>query len=241
MPDNPVEMKAIIVIKRIVAFLLLSVFLSFNVLASEKIYVFFPSNINSQSMQDKMTDIIKGVNITVFGKYNEFISRINSEPPDAVITKTMLVKEQLGNYEIQLNGERKGKTVESYVILSTGEQFSVGSVNSETVIGVLDIMGRTGMSTFSKLFFPIQPKLKRVSKLEDLLSLLSFDMIAGIMVEDIFTEYFKATSQMQFNITPLKNANTGIVAFAVKKGGNAEKNCHLSEEQRKKNMRSVFN
>lgn len=216
-------MKAIIVIRKIVIFQILSVFLAFSIFAVEKVYVFFPSNINSQSMQIAMIDLIKDVSISVFGKYNEFISRIESEPPDAVITKTMLVKEQLGNYEILLNGERKGKTVENYVILSTEKQFSVDSVGSETVIGVLDIMGRNGMNTFSKLFFPVQPKLKRVSKLEDLLSLLSFNMIAGIMVEDIYVDYFKTTSQLQFNITPLKNANTGIVAFAVKKGGNAEK------------------
>jgi len=216
-------MKAIIVIRRIVVFQLLSVFLSFSVFAVEKVYVFFPSNINSQSMQTAMADLMKEVSITVFGRYNEFISKVNSEPPDAIITKTTLIKEQLGNYEIMLNGERNGKTVENYVILSTGEPFSADSVNSETVIGVLDILGRAGMNSFSKLFFPVEPKLKRVSKLEDLLSLLSFDMIAGIMIEDIFTDYFKSTSQLQFNITPLKNSNTGIIAFAVKKGGNAEK------------------
>lgn len=227
-------MKAIIVIRRIIAFQLLSVFLISNVFAVEKIYVFFPSNINSQSMQNTMTDLIKGVNITVFGRYNEFISRIKSEPPDAVITKTMLIKEQLGEYEILLNGERKGKTVESFVILSTEGQFNADSVNTETVIGVLDIMGRTGMNSFSKLFFPIQPKLKRVSKLEDLLSLLSFDLIAGIMVEDIFTDYFKTTSQLQFNTTPLKNANTGIIAFAIKKGGNAEKTVLYLKNNEKK-------
>jgi hypothetical protein len=216
-------MKAIIVIRRIVVFQLLSVFLNFSVFAVEKVYVFFPSNINSQSMQNAMADLMKEVSITVFGRYNEFISKVNSEPPDAIITKTTLIKEQLGNYEIMLNGERNGKTVENYVILSTGEPFSADSVNSETVIGVLDILGRAGMNSFSKLFFPVEPKLKRVSKLEDLLSLLSFDMIAGIMIEDIFTEYFKSTSQLQFNITPLKNSNTGIVAFAVKKDSNAEK------------------
>jgi len=216
-------MKAIIVIKRIVALQFLSVFLAFNVFAVEKIYVFFPSNINYQSMQNAMTGLMKETSITVFGRYNEFISKINSEPPDAIITKTMLIKEQLGDYEILLNGERNGKAIENYVILSAGEPFGADSVNSETVIGVLDVLGRNGMNSFSKLFFPVQPKLKRVSKLEDLLSLLSFDLIAGIMVEDKFTEYFKTTSQIQFNITPLKNANTGIVAFAVKKGSKAEK------------------
>lgn len=216
-------MKAIIVIKRIVALQFLSVLLAFNVFAVEKIYVFFPSNINYQSMQNSMTGLMKETNITVFGRYNEFISKINSEPPDAIITKTLLIKEQLGDYEILLNGERNGNAVENYVILSAGEPFSTDSVNTETVIGVLDVLGRNGMNSFSKLFFSVQPKLKRVSKLEDLLSLLSFDLIAGIMVEDKFAEYFKTTSQIQFNITPLKNANTGIVAFAVKKGSKAEK------------------
>ncbi len=227
-------MKAIIVIKRIVAFQLLSAFLIFSVSAMEKIYVFFPSNINPQLMQNTMTDLMKGVKVIVFGRYNEFISRTKAEPPDAIIAKTMLIKEQLNSFDILLNGERNGNTVESYVVLSTEGQFSADSVNSETVIGVLDIMGRTGMNSFSQLFFPVQPKLKRVSKLEDLLSLFSFDMIAGIMVEDIFADYFKSTSQLQFKITPLKNANTGIIAFAVKKGSSAEKiSLYLKNNEKK--------
>jgi len=222
------------VTKRIIAFQLLMVFLVFSIFAVEKVYVFFPSSINSQSMQNAMDGLMKETSVTVFVRYNEFISKVNSEPPDAVITKTMLVQEQLGEYEILLNGERNGKTVENYVILSAGEQFNADSVNSETVIGVLDVLGRTGMNSFSKLFFPVQPKLKRVSKLEDLLSLLSFDLIAGIMVEDKFTDYFKSTSQMQFTITPLKNANTGIVSFAVKKGSKAEKTLNCLKNNDKK-------
>lgn len=217
------EMKAITVNRKIIAFLFFLVFLVLHVYALEKIYVFFPSAINTQSMQNIMAEQMKNANIIVFGRYNEFMTRIKSEPPDAVITKTMLIKDQLNSFEILLNGERNGKTVENYVILSTEGLFDIDSVSVETVIGVIDILGRTAMSSFSKQFFPAEPKLKRVSKLEDLLSLLSFDLIAGIMVEEGFTEYFKSVSKLQFNITPLNGANTGIVAFAVKKGSKAEK------------------
>ncbi len=215
-------MKAIIVNRKILTFLFLLVFWVLHVPALEKIYVFFPSAVNSQSMQNIMTEQMKEANIIVFGRYNEFMARIKSEPPDAVITKTMLIKDQLNDFEILLNGERNGKTVENYVILST-EGFDVDSVSAETVIGVIDVLGRNAMGSFSKQFFPVEPKLKRVSKLEDLLSLLSFDLIAGIMVEDGFTEYFKSISKLQFNITPLNGTNTGIVALAVKKGNKAEK------------------
>ncbi len=221
-------------IKRIVLFQLIIFFHIFSVSTlAENVYIFFPSNITFQTMEDTLSGLMKGVNVTVFGKYNEFITKVKSELPDAVITKTLLIKEQLDNYEILLRGEHKGKTEDNYVILSAGELFNADSVNSETVIGVLDILGRAGMNNLLKSIFPVQPKLKKVSKPEDLISLLSFDMIAGIMVEEIFVDYFKSTSKLQFTVTPLKNSTTGIIALAVKKGGSAQKTIRYLKSNKK--------
>lgn len=174
-----------------------------------------------------MANAMQGVSITVFGRYNDFITKIKTEPPDAVITKTVLIKDQLSNYEVSLNGVRNGKTEERYVVLSIDRPLSIDSISIESVIGIIDILGRAGMNSFSKQFFSVEPKLKRVSKVEDLLPLLSFNMVNGVLIEDVYVDYFKSTSQLQFSVTNLTSSNNGIVAFAIKKGGNSEKSLNF--------------
>jgi hypothetical protein len=197
--------------------------LTFNVSAQEKLYVFYPSTLHFQSLQDSLTNFMRGVNITVFDRYDSFAAKMKVEPPDAIITKPVLIKDQFSDYNVLLKGERNSNTEEQYVIISIDKPIAIESVNTETVIGIVDILGRVGMKSFSKQFFPYEPKLKRVPKIGDLLPLLSFDIAAGIMIEDVFVEYFKSTSQLQFAITPLPKVNNEIVAFAIKKDGNTEK------------------
>ncbi len=191
--------------------------------SQEKLYVFYPSTLHFQSMQDSMTNSIQGINITVFDRYDSFAAKMKSEPPDAVITKPELIEEQFSNYIVSLKGERNGTTEGKYVLVSIEKPVPIESVNTETVIGVIDILGRAGMKSFSKQYFPLEPKLKRVSKIEDLLPLLSFEFASGIMIENVFVDYFKSTSQLKFAITPLTGGKSGIIAFAIKKDGTAEK------------------
>lgn len=196
--------------------------LTAQLLSQEKVYVFYPTTARPQAVQDKMTAAFAGVTVTVFGRYNDFTAKIEMEAPDAVITKPALI-DQLGNYTVALKAERKGKSDESYVLMSINAPLEAASVNAETVIGVIDLLGRTGMKSFSEQFFTVEPKLKRVTKVEDLLPLLSFNMAAGILIEDVFVNYFKTTSQLSFSITPLTGAKGGILALGIKKDGKADK------------------
>lgn len=216
-------MTAILMKKKHIVFLFLSVILTTSTPSQEKLYVFYPSTLHFQSMQDSMTNSIQGISITVFDRYDSFSDKMKTDPPNAIITKPMLIKQQFNNYKVLLKGERNGITEEKYVLVSIEKPITVESVNTETVIGVIDILGRAGMKSFLKQYFPLEPKLKKVSKIGDLLPLLSFDFASGIMIEDIFLDYFKSTSQLKFAVTSLTGSKNGIVAFALKKDGNAEK------------------
>lgn len=207
--------------------------LTIKLSAQEKLYVFYPTTNHAQSIQEKMTNQMPGVIVTAFSRYNDFITKIKAEPADGVITKAVLVKEQLNDYEIILNGKRGENIEERYVILSTDKAFSLESVKNETVIGVIDILGRNGMKTFSKQFFPIEPKLQRVSKVEDLLPMLSFNMAAGVLVEDVFVEYFKSTSQMKFTIISLPVLKNSSIVFATNKNKKAENILTILKENKK--------
>lgn len=206
---------------------------------NERLYVFYPSTFDCQSMQNKMDSALPGISITVFSRYDDFALKMNAEPPEAIITKPVLIQEQFNDYEVILNGVRNGKTEGSYVVLSKDTSIANQSINSESIIGVVDILGRTGMKTFVSRTFSIEPKLKRVSRIGDLLPFLSLDIASGIMIENVFVDYFRSTSQLQFAEIPLSESNTGIIACAVKKGKNAEKSLS-GLKQNKKSICELF-
>jgi hypothetical protein len=175
-----------------------------------------------QAVQDKIQKCVQGVDVIVFGRYNDFKAKMEIEPAQIIITKPALI-EQFSGYDLKVRGMRAGKTDEIYVLLSINNRMDLAGVSTETVIGVIDILGRNGMSTFVQQFFPVIPKLKRVTKVEDLLPLLTFNMAAAILIQEPAIQYFKTTSNLNFAITKLPESKDGIVALAVKNGKNADK------------------
>jgi hypothetical protein len=202
-------------------FFLLSI-MAATCLAQETCYIFYPTTMRPQILREKLAAALPGVEITVFGRLNDLTVKMGSEPPDAIIAKPSLIR-QFPDFTVTLNGIRKGKTEESYVLMSIGTPVEAGAVGVGTTIGIIDVLGRTGMQSFIAQFFPVEPKLKRVTKVEDLLPLLTFNMASGILIEDVFVNYFKATSQLDFKITPLPPAQSGIIALGIRKKGNADK------------------
>lgn len=209
--------------RKIIGFQFLLTVLALNASARENLYVFYPSVLDHHSIQDSMTNVLKGITITVFGRYDDFIEKINTAPPNGIITKKVLIQKQLSDYNIRLNGEKGGKDEVRYLLLSTGKPLDIESVNSKTLIGVTDILGRKDMKSFSMQFFPAVPKLRKVPKVVDLLSMLSFGAVSAIMIQDVFLDYFKSTSQLTFHTTSLPVVKNGIVVFAENKKKKAEK------------------
>jgi hypothetical protein len=190
--------------------------------AQEKLYVFYPATVRPQIIQDKIQECFSGVTVSVFGRLTDFTAKIELDPPDAILTKTPLIL-QIGNYTIAVQGSNNGKIEESYVLLSTDSVQDLATIAGEKVIGVIDILGRAGMNTFAAQFFPKIPKLKRVTKVEDLLPLLSFNMVSSILINTSSVKFFRKTSNLTFNETPLPETNIGIVALGIRNGCNADK------------------
>ena len=190
--------------------------------AEEKLYVFYPTTARPQTVQETLQEFFSGISVTVFGRYNDFSEKMATDPPDAVITKPVFI-EQHGDYSITLSGIRNGKSEETYVLLSIKDAIAPKAVNAEMVIGVIDVLGKAGMESFVNNLLSARPRLKRVTKVEDLLPLLTFNMAAGILIEDVFVKYFKTTSHLEFGITPISGSKGGIIALGLKKGAKADK------------------
>ncbi|MBN1306941.1 MAG: hypothetical protein JXA18_03425 [Chitinispirillaceae bacterium] len=189
--------------------------------AQEKLFVFYPTTTRPQTVQERLEENANDVSVTVFGRYVDMSEKIVNEPPDALLSKPALIR-QLGNYTIALNGIRKGTAKETYVLMSINTPIDPKTVGAQTVIGAIDVLGRTGMKSFIGRFFPVEPKLKRVTKIEDLLPLLTFNMADAVLIEAVFIQYFKSTSHLEFTVTSLSETDSGIIALAIKNNGKAE-------------------
>lgn len=214
-------------------FMLVVIAGSFSPCFSERIYVFLPATIRPLAMQQKLAAVCPGVELTVFGRYEDFKAKVDADPPDAILTKPLLVSQFTG-YSILLRAQKDGHTDEEFQLLSVDEKVSPGAIGSESVVGVLDFLGREGMVSFVARFLPGRPKIKRVTKVEDLLPLLTFKMVKTVLVSREFIPFIKKTSQLKLIETSLPSSQVGIAVIAVHSGSspasmlNAFKNASFS-------------
>ena len=69
--------------------------------AQDKVYVFYPSVARPQAVQDKIQSSAPGVEVTVFGRYNDFTAKMEVEPAQMIITKPSLIS-QFSGYDVKL-------------------------------------------------------------------------------------------------------------------------------------------
>lgn len=186
---------------------------------SETLYVFYPTAARSQIVQKELSKACPGIEITVFGRYKDFRAKVGMNSPDAILTKDPVVR-QIRGYLIKMEGIRKGAIDEPYVLVSADKKVDPGNI-ANTPIGVFDILGRKGMKKFVSNYFTGAPRLKRVSKMEDLLQLLTFNMADAVLIPEIYVNYFKEISKLNFSVTRIPKMRIGIIALGVKQGKNA--------------------
>ena len=196
-------------------FLTMVILLSGNLVSADDLYVFFPVTTRLRVVKEEFTKALPGTKITVFGRYKDFKTKIKMDAPVAILTKPAVI-EQIKGYTIKLKGLRKGSVLEPYVMLSVDQKINPGSLEKIS-IGVFDILGRRGMKKFIKKYFDPVHGLERVSKMEDLLPLLSFSMAETILIPEYFVNYFKTISKLNFVVTKVK-METGIMGLALKEG-----------------------
>lgn len=181
---------------------------------AERLYVFYPSVVRTQVMQKKLSRALPGIEVRVFGRYKDFRAKTKTDSPDAILSKAPVIQHMRG-YFIKRKGIRDNETDESYVLLSVGNRLNPNNM-AGTSIGVFDILGRKGMKKFIGNYFRPKPRIKRVSKMEDLLQLLTFNMVDAVLIPEIYVAYFKEISQLHFIVTPVPKMRVGIIALAIK-------------------------
>jgi hypothetical protein len=187
--------------------------------AAESLFVFFPTTVRPHVLQKGLAG--SGLDVTAFGRFADFEDGVKSKPPDAILS----LPEVIGNlegYKVSVLGKRNGEAREPYFLLGVDKAVEPSALAGGT-LGIVDFLGRKGMQKFVAGIFQPPPALKTVAKVEDLLPLLTFKMADGLLVTRAQADYFRSVSQLNFVVTPVPNARTGMICLAVRKGADAPK------------------
>jgi len=174
------------------------------------IFVYLPTDIRPNAFQKLLEDSAPNVAVTVFGRIRDFQKNLKGTPPDAVLAAHPVIEDL--SLPIGMQGKAGGAVDEQYVLVSVGQEVDLGK--AELVIGTVDLLGRKKMGGFvNKLIGRADgTKLKRVTKREDLLSLLQFKVADAILLRESSLESFKGKSKLDLKVKRVEGARVGLPA-----------------------------
>lgn len=176
------------------------------------LYVYVHTDSKSATLEKALQDRLPGVGVTVFGRFRDFEEAMSTRRPDAVVAFGPLLASQ--NVPVTLQGLRGDHDWEPYVLLSPGAALE-GALDGHT-IGVVDLLGRDGTQEFvAKLLKTPDLKLKRVTKMEDLLPLLQFSAADAVLVPAAAVKGVTERSRLPLKVRELPDAKVSLPAVGV--------------------------
>lgn len=200
-------------------FALLAGLLSGTATAQGKLYVFYPSLVRPIAIQDALARKCPGLSVTVFGRLNDFQAKVADDAPEAILAQPAVLA-QYAPYAPRLQGLRKGSATEPYVLLSIDKPVDPARMDGVT-LGVVGLLERKPMSEFVQRLVAGTPRLDRVTKVEDLLPLLTFRTVAAVLVSEAVANEFRKKSQVNLVSAGLGGAKVELVSLAVRKAETA--------------------
>jgi hypothetical protein len=177
-----------------------------------KIYVYLHTDSKFAALEKTLKEKLPLLTVTVFGRFRDLEDAMQARPPDALVAlHALLVKL---NVQPALQGVRGNADWEPYVLLS--QDLSLDEPLAGKVIGVVDLLGRTGTQEFvAKLLGTDDIKLKRVTKTEDLLPLLQFSAADAVLVPSVAVKDVTDRSRLPLTVRPLPDARVKLAAVGV--------------------------
>ncbi len=185
---------------------------------SNSLYIFVPSETRATVVEEYIKTSCNNLEVTAFGRAKDFSTQVEAQPPTAVLTLLPII-ERNNQFETVLKGVKDGVTEEDYVIVSVDDPIDLNDL-AGVKVGVVDLLGRKPMTEFVGQLLQSDVRLKRVSKIEDLLPLLSFGTADSLFISESVYESIKTKTQVNLVATRV-NIKIGLVSAAV--GGGSGK------------------
>ncbi len=157
--------------------------------------------------------VLAPVPVMGFQRIKDLDEVLPTYPGSPVIGSVAYVR-YLPGYSIMLQG-KKGQHKQKKFLIISGNQ-AITRANVETIkIGVLDFLGREKMPGFVKDAFGLSlSKLKRVSKKEDLQSLLGMELVDAAIIEESDLAEMKADTKLKLFIVMESKPMDSFPVFA---------------------------
>lgn len=180
--------------------------------ARASVYVFVHTEAKSSQLESSLEESFNGLEVTVFGRFRDFEEAMAARPPDAVLGLPPLLA--LQKIPIALQGIRAGNDVEQYVLVGTAA--SLAGTLADKTIGSVEILGREGTTELIKTLLKLPDcKLKRVTKLEDLLPLLQLSLADAIVLPAAVSKSVSQQSQMSLLVRDIPGGRLGLPAVGI--------------------------
>jgi hypothetical protein len=177
------------------------------------LYVYLHTDAKSANLESALKEKLKALNVTVFGRYRDFEEALTTNRPDALLGLRALIQSQ--NAEVFLQGLRGQQDWEPYSLISAGATPLKG-VYTGKVIGVVDLLGRRGTQEFvAGLLKTPEIKLKRVTKLEDLLPLLQLSAADAVLIPSSEVKAITEHSKLVHQVEEVPDGRVGLPAVSV--------------------------
>jgi hypothetical protein len=189
--------------------------------ASAKLLVFLHLDMKQRALQELLQGALAGVEVIALTRHGD-LERQMPEADALLALEPVLAASRLN---IGPSGVAGGRTTEPYVLVGP-KGFDGKNVRK---IGALDLLGRRGTSNFVETVVGTQVEVERVTKLEDLLPLLQFQMVDAVLVPERRAAALKSKSQLSL-VNVRVSHEVGLPALSVlKAGGNviSEKVRHM--------------
>ncbi len=177
------------------------------------LFVYLHTDVKPRALQKMLESQLPGVAVTVFGRVGDFKRKLKKTPPDAVLALRPVL--EANGLKPGLQGTAKAATSEHYLVLSIDTAVTAGEIKNK-VVGAVDLLGRKKMPVFVKdvLKTGAAPKVKRVTKTEDLLPLLQFQAADVVLLPESAVGSVKKQSQLNLVVTKVDGAVVGRAAVA---------------------------
>jgi hypothetical protein len=155
-----------------------------------KLLVFLHVNLTQRAFQSELQAALGDIAVTAVGRTADF-DRSLADGQDAVLTLPVVLAAH--GLPLTLQGLRKGAAEEPCSLAGVDAPPDPTTV---ATVGVLDDLGRDGMNRFVLALLGRQPKVERVTKVEDLFVLLQLQRVDAIILPSRLLGEVRSTSRL---------------------------------------------
>jgi hypothetical protein len=148
-------------------------------------------SVKQRALQGELQAALPRLTVTAVGRVADF-DRALSQGQDAVLAAGPVLEAR--SLAPRLQGYRLGQREEAYALVAAGRTPDPAQA---VVVGALDLLGREGTTTFVHNLLGAQPKVERVTKVEDLLPLLQIERADSILLAERLVPELQQSSQMK--------------------------------------------